>query len=140
MFGLKPRRVRVAITVCATGEWIEQATNTGFNIADSMRNILHNSGVQCRSAKDFLSIQLFRTTFEFLANVSVTLVHVCSICDFWKVHFLSKFDRTSQRWTPKHEPRKDQPFEVWEPRVLPYRTKWRVHQNVVYGTNIRRFF
>ena len=55
--------------------------NTGFNIADSMRNILHNRGVQCRSAGDFLSIQLSRTTCEFLSNVSVTLIHVCSIFD-----------------------------------------------------------
>ena len=61
--------------------------NTGFNIADSLRNILHSRGVQCRSAGDFLSIQLFKTTCEFLANVPVTLVHVCSIFDFRKSIF-----------------------------------------------------
>ena len=82
----------MAISVWTTDEWIEHITrgsneHTNSTLLTLMRNILHNRGVQCRSAGDFLSIQLFRTNYEFLANVSVTLIHVCSTFDFRKSIF-----------------------------------------------------
>ena len=36
-----------------------------------------------------------------------------------------------------NEAQKDQPYVVSEPRVVPYRTKWRVHQNAVFWIDLK---
>ena len=35
---------------------------------------------------------------------------------------------SSQQWTHMDEPREDPPCDEREPRLVPYRTKWKVHQ------------
>ena len=44
--------------------------------------------------------------------------------------FLTAVDRVN-------EPRKDQPYVVSEPRVVPDRTTWRVHQNAVFWIDLK---
>ena len=36
-----------------------------------------------------------------------------------------------------NEQRRDQPYDVKEPRVVPYRTRWKVYQNAVYWINLK---
>ena len=144
VFRLKSRRVMVASLIGprmnGLSIWHEAATNTSFNIADSVRNILHNRGVQCRSAGDFLSIQLFRTNYEFLANVSVTLIHVCSTFDFRKsiveaglVERHSGGPRKTNHEKIKHSKCVNRECCLTEPSGECTRT------NIVYWTNIRRY-
>ena len=33
---------------------------------------------------------------------------------------------------PMNDPLEDEPYDVKEPREVPYRTKWKVYQNAVY--------
>ena len=108
VFRLKSRRVMSLIGPRMNGLsiWHEAATNTSFNIADSVRNILHNRSVLIRSARHFLSIQLFKINYEFLANVSVTLIHVRSTFEF-KNPFLKEVWSNVTMVHPEDEPRKD---------------------------------
>ena len=38
---------------------------------------------------------------------------------------------------PRSEPQSDEPYDVAAPRVVPYRTNWKVYQNAVYWINLK---
>ena len=38
---------------------------------------------------------------------------------------------------PLDEPREDPPYDETEPRLAPYRTKWKVHQDAVHRVDLK---